>query len=281
MALDGIMFEGVAVRVRRPNDYNPAAAALLGPANPSPTLNLAAIGLGAGGGGGGGTVSAGQDPDRVFVGGLPYYLNEEQCRELLGSFGQIKSFDLVKDRETGNSKGYGFVVYMDPAVVDVACAGLNGLKMGDRTLTVRRAAEGAKGMMSETVTIPGVLPGVVMPGLMPGMPGAFAGASRIVVLKNSVEIDELRDDNEYEEIMQDMQDECAKYGSVVKVLIPRPTAAEPHPLGLGLVIIEYADVNAALKAKQAMHGRKFGGHVVEGTFLQEADYLAGNLTASQ
>ncbi len=36
---------------------------------------------------------------------------------------------------------YGFVVFSDPAVVDVACAGLNGLKMGDRTLTVRRAAE--------------------------------------------------------------------------------------------------------------------------------------------
>jgi tRNA(Arg) A34 adenosine deaminase TadA len=36
---------------------------------------------------------------------------------------------------------YGFVVYADPNVTDVACAGLNGLKMGDRTLTVRRAAE--------------------------------------------------------------------------------------------------------------------------------------------
>ena len=43
--------------------------------------------------------------ERVFVGGLPYYLTEDQCRELLGSFGAIKSFDLVKDRETGNSKG--------------------------------------------------------------------------------------------------------------------------------------------------------------------------------
>ncbi len=43
--------------------------------------------------------------ERVFVGGLPYYLSEDQCRELLGSFGGIKSFDLVKDRETGNSKG--------------------------------------------------------------------------------------------------------------------------------------------------------------------------------
>ncbi len=48
MALDGIMFEGVSVRVRRPNDYNPVAAAQLGPSAPNPNLNLAAIGLGAG-----------------------------------------------------------------------------------------------------------------------------------------------------------------------------------------------------------------------------------------
>jgi hypothetical protein len=52
MALDGIMFEGVSVRVRRPNDYNAAAAASLGPSAPNPNLNLAAIGLGAGKGGG-------------------------------------------------------------------------------------------------------------------------------------------------------------------------------------------------------------------------------------
>ena len=47
MALDGIMFEGVSVRVRRPNDYNPVAAASLGPSTPNPNLNLAAIGLSA------------------------------------------------------------------------------------------------------------------------------------------------------------------------------------------------------------------------------------------
>lgn len=49
MALDGIMFEGVSVRIRRPNDYHPATAALLGPPHPNPNLNLAAIGLTPGG----------------------------------------------------------------------------------------------------------------------------------------------------------------------------------------------------------------------------------------
>jgi hypothetical protein len=36
---------------------------------------------------------------------------------------------------------YGFVVYQDPGVTDIACAGLNGMRMGERTLTVRRATE--------------------------------------------------------------------------------------------------------------------------------------------
>lgn len=54
------------------------------------------------------------------------------------------------------------------------------------------------------------LPGVMMPGLMPGLVpglggGAFAGASRIVVLKNAVEVDELNNPTDYEEIVQDMQ----------------------------------------------------------------------------
>lgn len=52
MALDGIMFEGVTVRVRRPNDYNPAAAAALGPSVPNAALNLGAIGLQSGTGAG-------------------------------------------------------------------------------------------------------------------------------------------------------------------------------------------------------------------------------------
>lgn len=51
MALDGIMFEGVSVRVRRPTDYNPVAAAVLGPSEPNPGLNVQAIGLQPGGSG--------------------------------------------------------------------------------------------------------------------------------------------------------------------------------------------------------------------------------------
>jgi len=137
MALDGIMFEGAPVKVRRPTDYNPSLAAALGPSQPNPNLNLAAVGLTPGSAGGL------EGPDRIFVGGLPYYFTEAQVRELLESFGPLRGFDLVKDRETGNSKGYAFCVYQNLNVTDIACAALNGIKMGDKTLTVRRANQGA------------------------------------------------------------------------------------------------------------------------------------------
>ncbi|KAJ0888784.1 putative RNA recognition motif domain, nucleotide-binding alpha-beta plait domain superfamily [Helianthus annuus] len=63
MALDGIIFEGAPVKVRRPSDYNPSLAATLGPSQPNPNLNLGAVGLNPGSAGGL------EGPDRIFVGG--------------------------------------------------------------------------------------------------------------------------------------------------------------------------------------------------------------------
>ncbi|KAK9054228.1 hypothetical protein SSX86_025306 [Deinandra increscens subsp. villosa] len=136
MALDGIIFEGTPVKVRRPSDYNPSLAAALGPSQPNSNLNLAAVGLSPG------SVGGLEGPDCIYVGGLPYYFTEAQVRELLESFGALRHFDLVKDRETGNSKDYAFCVYQDSSVTDMVCAALNGIKMGAKTLTVRRANQG-------------------------------------------------------------------------------------------------------------------------------------------
>lgn len=86
-------------------------------------------------------------------------MNEEQVKELLQSFGPLKSFNLVKDSVTGNSKGFAFFEYLgisvpyefhnrfsftDPNVTDRACNGLNGMKLGEKTILVQRANIGAK-----------------------------------------------------------------------------------------------------------------------------------------
>jgi len=219
MSLDGIIFEGAPVKVRRPSDYNPSLAATLGPSQPSQNLNLAAVGLTPGASGGL------EGPDRIFVGGLPYYFTEAQVRELLESFGALKGFDLVKDRETGNSKGYAFCVYQDLSVTDIACAALNGIKMGDKTLTVRRANQGTMQPRPEQESV--LLHAqqqiafqriMYQPG--PGGPGgvavADAMATTVVCLTQVVTEDELRDDEEYEDIMEDMRQEGGKFAFCYK-----------------------------------------------------------------
>lgn len=65
----------------------------------------------------------------------------EQVRELLSAFGPLKSFHLVRDPGSPTSKGYGFCEYVDRAVTAIACEGLHGMTLGDKTLTVRPATD--------------------------------------------------------------------------------------------------------------------------------------------
>ncbi|XP_073038165.1 splicing factor U2af large subunit A-like isoform X5 [Primulina eburnea] len=268
MALDGIMFEGAPVKVRRPSDYNPSLAATLGSSQPSPNLNLAAVGLTPGSAGGL------EGPDRIFVGGLPYYFTEAQVRELLESFGHLRGFDLVKDRETGNSKGYAFCVYQDLSVTDIACAALNGIKMGDKTLTVRRANQGTAQPNPEQENI--LLHAqqqIALQKLM--LQPSVVAATKVLCLTEVVSSEELNDDDDYEDILEDMKIECGKFGTLVNVIIPRPPPNnEPAP-GVGKVFLEYEDVEGSTKARQGLHGRKFGGKEVVAVFYPENKFSEG------
>ncbi|XP_062012405.1 E3 ubiquitin-protein ligase WAV3-like [Rosa rugosa] len=83
------------------------------------------------------------DPDRIFFGGFPYYFKEEQIRELVESFGPLRSFELVTDGGRGNNSIAAYCVYQDVSVTDIACRALNGIRMGAQTLIARRANHGA------------------------------------------------------------------------------------------------------------------------------------------
>ena len=109
MAFDGINFKGQSLKLRRPRDYQPLPSS-------SGLENVSGGGMGHLPG-----IISTVVPDsanKVFVGGIPNYLNEEQVQELLISFGQLKSFNLVKDITTGLSKGYAFAEYMDTQITD-------------------------------------------------------------------------------------------------------------------------------------------------------------------
>ncbi|KAH0940569.1 hypothetical protein HID58_000206, partial [Brassica napus] len=218
-----------------------------------------------------------EGPDRIFVGGLPYYFTELQVRELLESFGALKGFDLVKDRETGNSKGYAFCVYQDVAVTDIACAALNGIKMGDKTLTVRRANQGTMQPKPEQESI--LLYAQQQIAFQVNMLQPGPVATTVVCLTQVVNEDELRDDEEFEDIMDDMRQEGGKFGAFTNVLIPRPSPSGEPVAGLGKVFLKYGDTDGSSRARSGMNGRKFGGNEVIAVFYPEDKFDLGDYGA--
>ncbi|MFP6654469.1 MAG: RNA-binding protein [Myxococcota bacterium] len=75
---------------------------------------------------------------KIYIGNLPWSTTEEDLRVLFESYGVVESSAVVNDRESGRSRGFGFVE-MTPADADRAIAELDGRDYGNRALRVNEA----------------------------------------------------------------------------------------------------------------------------------------------
>jgi RNA recognition motif-containing protein len=81
---------------------------------------------------------------RMYVGNLPYDTNDEGLRAIFEEFGTVNDVKVIMDRETGRSRGFGFVE-MDDNDARQAMEQLNGRDIGGRTLRVNEAEERQRG----------------------------------------------------------------------------------------------------------------------------------------
>ncbi|XP_049269323.1 splicing factor U2AF 50 kDa subunit-like isoform X1 [Rhipicephalus sanguineus] len=249
MAFDGINFKGQSLKIRRPHDYQPMPGM-------SETPSVAVPGV---------ISTVVQDsPHKIFIGGLPNYLNEDQVRELLMSFGQLRAFNLVKDSATGLSKGYAFCEYVEVATTDQAIMGLNGMQLGDKKLIVQRASVGAKNSQMNQAPVQ-----IQVPGLQ--LQGGAGPPTEVLCLMNLVCPEELKDEEEYEDILEDIHEECNKYGVVKSIEIPRPIDGVEVP-GCGKAYVEFNSVIDCQKAQQSLTGRKFSNRVVVTSYFDPDKY---------
>ena len=73
---------------------------------------------------------------KLYVGGLPYSVTDEQLSELFESHGTVESAKVITDRYTDRSRGFGFVEMSTQAEAEQAIQALNGTELGGRSLTV-------------------------------------------------------------------------------------------------------------------------------------------------
>ena len=75
----------------------------------------------------------------IYVGNLPFSTTAADLEALFGAYGSVDSAAIINDRETGRSRGFGFVEMANQAEAEAAIAGLNGKDLQGRTLTVNEA----------------------------------------------------------------------------------------------------------------------------------------------
>jgi len=78
---------------------------------------------------------------RIYVGGLPYQTTGQDLSDLFGQIGEVTDATVITDRETGRSKGFGFVEMSNSQEAQSAIQQLNGTMLGNRTITVNEARE--------------------------------------------------------------------------------------------------------------------------------------------
>ncbi|HNZ61820.1 MAG TPA: RNA-binding protein [Paludibacteraceae bacterium] len=75
----------------------------------------------------------------IYVGNLSYKVRENDLQGVMEEYGQVSSCKIIKDRETGRSKGFGFVEMSDDSAATKAIEELNGAEFDGRTMVVKEA----------------------------------------------------------------------------------------------------------------------------------------------
>lgn len=186
-------------------------------------------------------------------------------------------------------QGFAFFEYVDPSVTDQATTGLNGMELGDKKLLVQRASVGAKGPMFANLP-PEAQAAMEIPAPIRAIDvTSTVDDARILLMLNMVTPDELHDEMEYSEILDDVREECARYGDIEDLRVPRPVkrdkskwgSSEPGALsaaeaskvdeaaGVGRVYVKYKDPDGANMALKALAGRSFGGRSIIATLIAD------------
>ncbi|KAH7170755.1 hypothetical protein EDB81DRAFT_776570 [Dactylonectria macrodidyma] len=206
---------------------------------------------------------------KLSISNIPTFLTEDQVIELLAAFGKPKAFVLVKDRGTEESRGIAFAEYQDPASANPpALDTLNGMDVGGKKLKVTKASIGPTQVANFDVGI------TAISGLA-SQTNNEVETSRVLQLLNMVTAEELMDNDDYEEICEDVREECSKFGTIVDLKIPRPTGGSRQSAGVGKIFVKFDLTESTTKALKSLAGRKFADRTVVTTYFPEENFDVG------
>ncbi|CDI75477.1 U2 snRNP auxiliary factor or splicing facotr, putative [Eimeria praecox] len=286
LKLDGITFNNNSLKVMRPKEYvqppggDPAKTVHIPELerNPKPPENEVRA-----------TAPPRSADCKLYIQNLPQEMGEDQVRDLLEQFGKLRVLNLIKNRQTGQHRGYGFFEYEDPDVTDQAIESLNGFVCGATVLSVQRSnfmpdILPTKQHTTEVTSLPSSTSYAVLSDPVVAIQvraGRTIGEkpSRIVQLLNTIYPEDVMTDSSHDAAVKDIRSEAEKYGPLEEVIIPRPNEDLSYKPGVGKVFLVYGDVTSARRAQLMLNGRRFDQtRVVCAAFFPEQRFKEGHYT---
>lgn len=234
---------------------------------------------------------------RLFIGNLPHGgVHSSSVVEFFNKACSASGISImggnpVADAYVAPDGKYGFIEFRS---IDETTAGLalNGISFQGSSVNVRRPNdyEPAPDYIPTNVSLmpdavnanPATMAAAAQmvgagfssaPGTVDAAPAATAPPSTVLVLGNMVTPEEMQDDEDYQDVMSDTKDECEKFGTVMRVHIPR----EEGTPGFGKIFVLFDNAGSSLAAQEALQGRMFDNRAVEATFMDESKFLKGQL----
>ena len=275
--INGIPFMGNMLKVSRPTKYT-------GPETQSSTwqqLTGAAVD------------TSGIDPTtkvyrELFVGNTSPEMSEVELQEFLGAAMQQVGLTTSTGNPIVTTRLSGKFAFVELRSIEETnnCLNLNGIPYMGMSLRVGRPSKYA-GPTVPHLDWPQLLQ-KYMAGELPSAnntaaaaaappPSSLGGApTRVIKLGNMVTMDDLANDEDYNDVLEEMREECGKFGAVANVVIPRGAMGQP---GVGSVFVEFQDENAAHASATALGARTFDGKRVEAQFYSEECFRVGDYSS--
>ncbi|WBW71057.1 U2 small nuclear RNA auxiliary factor small subunit, U2AF-59 [Schizosaccharomyces osmophilus] len=206
--------------------------------------------------------------DKVYFTNFPSNLNEQSVIELFKPFGELLSFQLIKNVADESSKGFGFCEYSDPENTGKAIQNLDGMEFNDKKISVGFSCVGLNQKIPESNV--GM---VALTELAKSEPRIQA--TPVLQIHNVVTENEATDPRECEEIQEAVGTQLSQFGKILDIKIPQQKGFSDTPsLGIGKVYVRFADIESAEAAMQEMRGFKFDDRTIVLAFYGEDCYKA-------
>ena len=92
---------------------------------------------------------------KIFVGNLPWAVRDLELKELFLDYGDIVESAVILERDTGRSRGFGFVTYATPEAAKAAIAAMNGIELGGRKINVNESVSKRRPMVEYSKAVGG------------------------------------------------------------------------------------------------------------------------------